>query len=413
MQQLKKQLGNITLVLLFCLLQSCASNRGGEAPQAYLSPAGWQNLEEALSQDDFESYASQVKHDLMRFRVPFEVARASAEVDMASPAEFAPAEECESPRGIALLVHGLSDTAFAMRDLAQVLSSACYISRTVLLPGHGTRPGDLLTTRLNHWEKTISYLVDQAAAESDTVLLAGFSLGAVLTLVEAHRNDKVDGLIALSPAYFLSTYRLARWTPFIRPFKKWIDRGLPDDAMRYEAMPTRGVVETVKAMQKMHRVMKKNPKIKIPWLLAQSMDDAVTVPEQNKEFFLAHASHPASRSISFHSTPTPLSNPDRSGDTRSIFISGVSSSMRVDALTHLAIHVAPGNHHYGITGRYRNCGTTAPRDQTLVENCLQADKVWYGLWGAKPPGGRAQAMSTFNPSFDEFAREIVMFVKQL
>lgn len=394
-------------------MQSCASDRGGEAPLNHLSPAGWHNVEKALTQKDFAGYASAIKDDVAQFRVPFDASKSSSEIDMASPLEFAAAQECERPKGIALLVHGLSDTAFAMRDLAQVLSSACYTSRTVLLPGHGTRPGDLQTTRLHHWEKTLSYLVDQAAAESDTVLLAGFSLGAVLTLSEAHNNENVDGLIALSPAYFLSTYRLARWTPFIQPFKKWIDRGLPDDAMRYEAMPTRGVVETVKAMQKMHRIIKKSPGIKIPWLLAQSLDDAVTVPERNRDFFLFNAEHPASRSISFHSNTTSISNPDTASDTRHILISGMNKSKRVDALTHLAIHIAPDNPHYGINGRYRNCGTTAPRDQVLVDNCLQAAEVWYGLWGATPPDGRAQAMSTFNPSFDEFAREIIQFLSEI
>ena len=404
---------SLLLIFIVGLLQSCASDRGGEAPLAHLSPAGWQDIEQALSHNNFNSYAAAIKTDVKQFRVPFDTADASSEVDMASPLEIPAAEECGNPRGIALLVHGLSDTAFAMRDLAQVLASACYISRTVLLPGHGTRPGDLQTTRLIHWEKTLSYLVDQAATESDTVLLAGFSLGAVLTLSEALSNDLVDGLIALSPAYFLSTYHLARWTPYIRPFKKWIDRGLPDDSMRYEAMPTRGVVETVKAMQKMHKAIKNSPEIKIPWLLAQSLDDAVTVPERNREFFFANARHPDSRSISFNSSSTQAYNQDPARKTPDILISGKSETMRVDALTHLAIHIAPDNPHYGINGRYRNCGTTAPRDQALVENCLRSDEVWYGLWGAIPPQGRAQAMSTFNPAFDEFAQEIIRFVNDI
>lgn len=74
--------------------------------------------------------------------------------------------------------------------------------------------------------------------------------------------------------------------------------------------------------------------------------------------------------------------------------------MRVDALTHHAIHAAPGNPHCAIDGRSRNCGITAPRDQIPVQSCLQADKVWYGLWGATPPDGRAHAMSALNQSFD-------------
>jgi len=166
-------------------------------------------------------------------------------------------------------------------------------------------------------------------------------------------------------------------------------------------------------MQKMHRTIKNSPGIKIPWLLVQSLDDAVTVPEQNRDFFFSKAKHPASRSVSFHSGSTSISKSDTFVDDRDILISGMSKSMRVDALTHLAIHIAPDNPHYGLNGSYRNCGTTAPRDKVLVENCLQADEVWYGLWGAVPPPGRAQAMSTFNPAFDEFAEQIVRFVNDI
>jgi len=173
------------------------------------------------------------------------------------------------------------------------------------------------------------------------------------------------------------------------------------------------MIETVKAMQKMHKNIKNSPEINIPWLLAQSLDDAVTVPERNRQFFFSNAKHPGSRSISFNSGSTPAYAQDPAIKIRDIQISGMSESMRVDALTHLAIHIAPDNPHYGLSGRYRNCGTTAPRDQVLVENCLQAGEVWYGLWGATPPQGRAQAMSTFNPAFDEFAQEIVRFVNEI
>jgi len=248
--------------------------------------------------------------------------------------------------------------------------------------------------------------VDQAAGESDTVVLAGFSLGSVLTLTEALRpNSSVDALIALSPAYYLSTYRLARWTPFLHPLKKWIDSGPADDAMRYEAMPTRGVAETVKAMQQAHRDIKRADGVAIPWLLVQSVDDAVTVPQQNAAFFHLHARHENSRLVQFYSAQAPNENDG------AVWISGSDQRLRVDALTHLAIHSSPENSHYGVRGAYRNCGGTGPRDRDQVAACLEADEVWYGLWRVAPPNGRAQAMSTFNPAFDRLAEQITGFLK--
>jgi len=238
--------GALTVALLVTLLVSgCASDRGGDAPAAYLEPSGWQNPTRALQAENFTDYATLIRKDVQQHRWPHTASTAAQEIAMASPTEQMPIAECNDVRrGIAILVHGLSDTAFAMRDIGHVLAQNCYLVRTVLLPGHGTRAGDLLTTRAQHWHDTVSYLVDQAALEHDHIIVGGFSLGAVLTMESALQPDSpVDAILAFSPAYYLSSYRLARLTPFVHPFKRWIDRGVADDSMRYEgqraALPRR------------------------------------------------------------------------------------------------------------------------------------------------------------------------------
>jgi len=234
------QIGRITLVLFSVLIGACASGRDDEAPSAYLRATGWQNIESTLKASSYQDYVDTVGEEVQRFRIPIEPVNADIEIARASPIEIKPGEQCgDAAKGIAILVHGLSDTAYAMRDMAEVLASQCFIARSILLPGHGTRAGDLLTTRYAHWADTVNYLIEQAASENETVVVAGFSLGAVLTLNAALQPDsQVDAVLAFSPAYYLSSYRLARFTPWIHPFMPWIDRGNADDAMRYEAMPT-------------------------------------------------------------------------------------------------------------------------------------------------------------------------------
>jgi len=385
----------VLTVFLSVLLSACAAGRDDEAPAAYLKPTGWQDISSTLEGQNYQDYSARVGEEVQRYRIPFDPDQTELEIERASPVEIMPTQACgDSVRGIAILVHGLSDTAYTMRDMAQLLADNCFVARSILLPGHGTRAGDLLTTRYKHWAMTIRYLIDQAATENETVIVAGFSLGAVLTLEAALQPDSpVDAVLAFSPAYYLSSYKLARFAPWVHPVKPWIDRGRADDAMRYEAMPTRGVAETVKAMKIMHKSMRRAEKLEIPWLLVQSNDDAVVIPKQNSDFFEKHAAHASSTEILFYSEPDPdWGTLDIDATIR---VPVAKNDFRVLGLTHVSPHVSPSNPHYGISGSYRNCGSTAPRDQSLVVDCSKADEVWYGLWQDDvPAAGQPRAIAT-------------------
>src|ERR1041385_4116649 len=52
-----------------------------------------------------------------------------------------------------LLVHGLTDSPYYVRALADVFYAAGYNVAAVLLPGHGTKPEDLLSVRLAQWRR--------------------------------------------------------------------------------------------------------------------------------------------------------------------------------------------------------------------------------------------------------------------
>lgn len=394
----------------FCvLLVGCIGSREIEAPEAYLSSAGWQNNQAFLKEKTFADYANAVKDEVHRYRIPFNPEQTDIEVEMASPIELPLSDHCAGrANGIAILVHGLSDTAFSMRDIGGVLADVCFKSRVILLPGHGTRAGDLLTTRFSDWRNTIDYLIDQAAAETNTIVLAGFSMGGVLTLDAAlRREDVIDGVIGLSPAYHLSSSRLARWTPILTPFIRWVDRGVADDPMRYEAMPMRGIAETWSAMQQMNKNLDKSGAVNVPWMLIQSMDDAVIEPVSNEQLWKSHAANPLSRLIRF------VSHQQFPDEEKTITLSGISDVDRVLALNHLAIHQSPDNPLYGRNGSYRNCGGNMPRDKAMVMLCEQSDTLWYGLWESEVGEGQALAYSTFNPGFGRLAKEITEFVGKL
>lgn len=414
--QLIRQTRTRLVVTLMLLLSGCGFNKSGLVDTALLQPTGWKSSDDTLNVRSFDGYRTQVHKEVLASRVPFVAENKSKEALLASPAEFQPPPHCRNVQGIAILVHGLSDSAFSMRDLGQTLAEGCYVARTALLPGHGTKPGDLLNVRLKDWKETVEYLIRQASQEHSNIITVGFSLGALLTLSEAIKPDSpIDAAITVSPAFYLTTSPYAELTRWLYPFKRWLDTEKPDDTYRYEAIPTIAVAETVKAKQRFHQLLDLSGSINLPWLVIQSEDDLVVETYRNQRLFLQHAQHETSRLITYRSDSqqaqaTTQSKNNNSGNEKLIDLSAWSAQHQVTGLTHVAIHQAPDNLHYGIDGDYRNCGVGGPRPRAAVRLCQQADSVWLGPWNGKAPDNEPYGISSFNPDYDNLARHILDFL---
>ena len=346
---------------------------------------------------------------LEEHRLPLEPDDAAREARLAAPREYPAAPSCEGSRGVALLVHGLSDTAFSMSDVAEALAERCFVARTMLLPGHGTRAGDLLVVDEGDWLAAVRHLARQAAAEHDTVLLGGVSLGAVLTLdVALDPDGDVDALLAVSPAYGLTSWRLIRWAPLLRPVLPWIDTDRRDDWARYEAIPTQGIVSTVRAIRHLRGRLDDagEPAVGVPWMLVQSRDDAIVDTAFNREVFAAHAASPDSVLVELGRGERPA---DLVADAR--WLTGDDPDRRVTAVTHVGVHVSGRNPHYGVDGDYRACMPNTGRDAAEVARCLESEELWYvGGPDSPAPDGAASARATFNPAFDDLADLIGEFL---
>lgn len=158
-------------VALAALLAGCAS-RGNVAPPAELVSSGWRDPSALSPAADFDAYVAGVERELRTHRLPFDPSMADAELRLVAACRLPPAPRCATgkPRGVAILVHGLADTAFAMRDLAESLSRQCLESRVLLLP---------------------------AGWENDFIVIGGFSLGVALGLtVATGENDEVVDVAA-------------------------------------------------------------------------------------------------------------------------------------------------------------------------------------------------------------------------
>ena len=158
--------------------------------------------------------------------------------------------DAENPRAVALLVHGLSDSPYSLRSIAQLLNAKGVIVYGLRLPGHGTLPSSLDTVVWPDWLAAVR-LVDQHIRRQHGELpyfYAGYSTGAALGVkmtldAIASQQRHPDQLLLFSPA--LGVNPLARFANLHRVLShmdrfekaRWLDI-LPEyDPYKYNSFP--------------------------------------------------------------------------------------------------------------------------------------------------------------------------------
>lgn len=89
------------------------------------------------------------------------------------------------PRGVAVLLHGLTDSPYSVHYLAQRYQQQGFIAVVPRLPGHGTAPGALTGVDREQWIATTRLAVREAtrlAGDSVPLHIIGYSNGGALAL---------------------------------------------------------------------------------------------------------------------------------------------------------------------------------------------------------------------------------------
>ena len=154
-------------------------------------------------------------------------------------------------KGAALLVHGLSDSPYSMRALAETLYEQGYYVLALRLPGHGTIPAGLTDVSWRDWYGAVVLAAQHAAAQAPgkPFIAGGHSTGAALVTlysVRALADPKlarpqalylVSAAIGISPFAVLTN--VLSDLAFIPGFEKsrWLDV-LPEyDPYKYNSFP--------------------------------------------------------------------------------------------------------------------------------------------------------------------------------
>ena len=187
----------------------------------------------AFSGGAFDDYIAQSRRQIADARLDLSATNRERIIDGNAPFSLSPAPDCAAtlPRRGILLSHGLTDSPYSMRALGRFFQQHCFHVRAILLPGHGTRPGDLLEVTWQEWEKAVAFGVESLAREVDQIYLAGFSTGGALSLHRALNDRRIKGLFLFSPAVEISSFAVvANWHKIYSwalPSAKWV--ALQDD----------------------------------------------------------------------------------------------------------------------------------------------------------------------------------------
>jgi alpha-beta hydrolase superfamily lysophospholipase len=124
-------------------------------------------------------------------------------------------------RGGALLIHGLTDSPYSMRAVAEVLRDNGIYSLSLRMPGHGTIPSGLVTATWADWLAAVRMGVRHVRSripEGAPLILVGYSNGGALALkytleaIEGQVGPLPSKLILLSPMIGVTpTAGLAWW----------------------------------------------------------------------------------------------------------------------------------------------------------------------------------------------------------
>ena len=199
-----------------------------------------------------------------------------------------------APRGVAVLLHGLTDSPYSMLSTAQTLVGAGYNVVVPRMPGHGFAVGGLLQARWEDWTAAVRIAIRHAMelqGSDQALLLVGYSNGGLMAVDYALQCDEIadlpcpDRLVLLSPAIAVTPLAVVTnwhaaisWMPYFEKFK-WLSL-LPEiDPFKFTSFPKRAAWEIYKISKRMHKQLGQSAEAaKLPPILTfQSVvDNTVT-----------------------------------------------------------------------------------------------------------------------------------------
>jgi esterase/lipase len=383
----------------------------GKEPQPWHSPSPFAFVEPFVYEN--ASFTDYIDWSERRIRASRTDAPDETVINNLKPFLLEPEQDCpvnpdgKFPDGI-VLVHGLIASPWSMKPIGEFFNSRCFYVLSILLPGHGTRPGDMLGVTWEDWDDEVRYATRLLAQQVDRVYVSGHSAGGTLAVLEAARNPEVDALILFAPA--LKVDEASRYAGYIQylgrffPAASWFEMEPEDGVYRYESFPFSAAADTWDLIQETNKTLGQNP-LDIPIMTIASAEDT-TVDVQTTFEFMQGQEHPASFTLLYSQYTLP-SYLGTSVQNSNVPEQGILS------LSHLGLMTPPEHPHYGVNGDYHYCSQYFGLPNADFEQCKAGQRDFYGEITEANMGQGIIERIAFNPFYDELLREIDLFLEQV
>lgn len=329
------------------------------------------------------------------------------------PFELIPDADCPTnpdgryANGI-VLVHGLIASPWSMRHIGEYFRTHCFYVLAPLLYGHGSRPGDMLVSYSEDWQRDVAFSTRLLAEKADKVYLSGHSAGGTLAVLEATRNIEVDALILFAPA--MAVDPVSKYAGMISqvgrlfPAAAWFEVEPEEGVYRYESFPFTAAAQTWSLIRETQQSLLNHP-LDIPVMTVASAQDT-TVDAQATFDFMAQQTNPLSFTLLYSQHALPPYYRTR------VHRSNVPED-NILGLGHLGLMTPPDHPHYGRNGDYRYCGHYYGDGTDNYARCKNGERDFYGEITEENLGLGLVERIAFNPFWNALLDEIDLFIQQV
>src|SRR5262245_572979 len=163
------------------------------------------------------------------------------------------------PVGAIVLVHGLTDSPYSPRHVAERYRASGWIAVAIRLPGHGTVPAGLTDVEWEDWRAATRLAVREAKRRTGPgrpLHLMGYSNGGALALqyaldaVDDPQLARPDRVLLISPMIGITRFArfagIAGWPAIFPAFAKaaWLSVRPEFNPFKYESFPINGARQT-------------------------------------------------------------------------------------------------------------------------------------------------------------------------
>lgn len=399
-------------LLLFLLAVSALTAGCGTLPPR-LQESGMNSRFHFTKDVPFDEYIHKTGEMIAKARVDISEINRDAILNANVPFELKP-DESKYPRntngrydkGI-LFIHGLSDSPYHMRAVARHFQARGFLVRSVLLPGHGTVPGDLLHVTWQEWVRATEYGIHQMKLRAENVYMGGFSTGGGLCAREALNDPEIRGLVLFSPAFGIGS-PWAFLADCLKVFMNWLGGERDDtDIAKYETFAVNGAAQVYRLTREVDAAFLAGKRLAMPVFMVLSADDASVDTKKALRVFRNFMTSPGSALILYGA----WDDKDRKDtDSRIAYKNSYFPADRIAGFSHVSIPIAPDDPHYGRHGGYKSClHYQADREKRM--DCLHDPNIWLGEITGDNLRKYTLRRLTFNPRYDDMMKDLDHFLE--